>query len=109
MSAKVLFGNIDKTIPFETQETIPAGPSTKTISLDVPSVPFNADAKVCVSAYSDKAQTKAISTNFCKNVSLTSGWNPWELAKYKIFLSNIATANLNPQLPKERKFVNENS
>ena len=73
VSAKVLFANVDKTIPIETQETVPAGSSTKAISFNVPSVPFTADANVCVTAYSDKAQTKAISTKFCKNVSLTSG------------------------------------
>lgn len=73
VSAKVLFTNVDKTIPIETQETVPAGSSTKAISFNVPSVPINADANICVTAYSDKAQTKAISTKFCKNVSLTSG------------------------------------
>jgi hypothetical protein len=73
VTAKVLFTSIDKTIPIETQETIPAGSSTKAITFDVPKVPLNVDAKVCFTAYADKAQTKAISTKFCKDVSLTSG------------------------------------
>ena len=61
------FAVIKKTIDCDNQDQIPSGTTTKSLTFDVP-----ADAKgranVCVTAYSDKARTNAISDKVCKDV-----------------------------------------